>query len=352
MKKLLVILFLLMSGTSTAQLFKYSTFYLSGTATSPMAEQPRYMMDRSTGQLTDITTINPYNYKVSFGLRKIARFDYENKANVFYDGSENPISNSATIGAVSGSEYLLACDLVRNRGNEFINHEYWYRHVSKYWMIKGTYVDKQEINLKHFGADIRGKIDLGKFNLSAGVKHRSHPVYGLNPFTENFNLAVDPWWSVAYDLGYEDDYWYFDGEGNGVDDPYDYYNWNWFAPDGTLVATTDEEFMKYEFGKAVDHYNRTYLNNLGLQQELSIVVGLSYYYYRPKYWIHFWGDIMPKHKGLSDYSYDENNIDFDIGTVLGFKMSKRFGLFLEGRYQKYWDINNYEIKTGINYTIF
>ena len=49
---------------------------------------------------------------------------------------------------------------------------------------------------------------------------------------------------------------------------------------------------------------------------------------------------------------DRSNIDFDIGTVLGFKVSKRFGVFLEGRYQKYWDINNYEIKTGVNYTIF
>ena len=77
---------------------------------------------------------------------------------------------------------------------------------------------------------------------------------------DNFDLETDPWWNVAYDLGYEDTYYYIDGDQNGVDDWYDYYNWNWTSPDGTLVADTDQEFMKYEFGKAVDQYNKTYLD--------------------------------------------------------------------------------------------
>ena len=61
---------------------------------------------------------------------------------------------------------------------------------------------------------------------------------------------------------------------------------------------------------------------------------------------------MPKHKGLSDYSFTEDNIDFDIGGVVGVKITKRIGIFVEGRWRRYWDINNYEFKTGINYTIF
>ena len=93
------------------------------------------MMDRSTGEFTDITVVNAYNYKLNIGLRKIARFDYENKAKIFYDGSENSISTSATIGAVTGGEYLLSCSFVRDRGREFTNHEYWYRHVGKYFLI-------------------------------------------------------------------------------------------------------------------------------------------------------------------------------------------------------------------------
>jgi len=351
MKKLLLYIFLILTNIVNAQILKYSTFYVSGNIESPLVEQDNYMMDRVTGQLTDLTIINPYNYEINIGLRKIARFDYENKAKRFYDGSENTISSNASIGAVTGGEYLLSCSFIRDRGREFTNHEYWYRHVGKYFLVKGEYTDNQEIKLKTFGGDVRGKISFSGFDLSAGVKHRTHPVYGLNPFTENYDLETDPWWNVAYDLGYTDEYYYVDGESNGVDDWYDYYNWHWFAPDGTQVALTDQEFMKYEFGKAVDQYNKQQLDSLGLQQELSAVIGLSYYYYNPKFWIHTWGDVMPKHKGLSEYSYTEDNIDFDIGGVIGTKITKRIGIFVEGRWRRYWDIDNYEFKTGINYII-
>ena len=40
------------------------------------------------------------------------------------------------------------------------------------------------------------------------------------PFEEDFNTG-DPWWTIAYDLGYVDDYWFYDGEQNGIDDPYE-----------------------------------------------------------------------------------------------------------------------------------
>ena len=351
MKKILLLVAWCIAFTSNAQLLKNATFYLSGNIESPLVEQDHYMMDRVTGQLTDLTVINPYNYEINLGIRKIARFGYENKAKRFYDGSESTISSSASIGAVTGGEYLLSCSFVRDRGREFTNHDYWYRYVGKYFLIKGEYIDNQEIKLKTFGGEARGKVDAGNFSFTAGVKHRSHPVYGLNPFMENFDLEIDPWWNVAYDLGYTDEYYYVDGEGNGVDDWYDYANWNWFAADGTQVAITDQEFMKYEFGKAVDQYNKQQLDSLGLQQEVSIVIGTSYYYYRPRFWVHFWGDVMPKHKGLSDYSYDESNIDFDLGGVVGTKLTKRLGIFIEGKWRRYWDIDNYELKTGINYII-
>jgi len=47
-----------------------------------------------------------------------------------------------------------------------------------------------------------------------------------------------------------------------------------------------------------------------------------------------------------------HNIDFDIGGVIGTKITKRIGIFIEGRWRRYWDIDNYELKTGINYSIF
>ena len=357
MKKLLTILFLLVAIVTNAQFFKYSTFYISGNINSPLAEQPHYMMDRSTGEFTDITVVNPYNYKLNLGLRKIARFDYENKAKNFYDGSENSISNTASIGAVSGYEYLLSCAFVRDRGEEFVNHNYWLRYVRRYWLVKGEYIDNQDIKLKHFGGEARGRIKVGKFDFTAGIKHRTHPVYGYMPFEEDFNTS-DPWWTIAYDLGYVDDYWFYDGEQNGIDDPYDYYNWKWYTPEGELIANTDEEFMKYHFGKAIDEYNQKELKAMGLQQELSAVVGVAYYTYTPKFWMHGWIDVLPYHRGLSEYSYvdmdieDKEELDFSAGLIFGTKITKRLGLFIEGRYQRYWNIDNYELKTGINYSIF
>ena len=48
----------------------------------------------------------------------------------------------------------------------------------------------------------------------------------------------------------------------------------------------------------------------------------------------------------------DNNIDFDFGGVIGTKLTKRLGIFVEGRWRRYWDIDNYELKTGINYSIY
>jgi hypothetical protein len=67
-----------------------------------------------------------------------------------------------------------------------------------------------------------------------------------------------------------------------------------------------------------------------------------------------WGDVMPYHHGLSEYSFveiEDNNkiLDFDYGIILGTKINTRLGLFIEGKYQRYWDIKNYELKSGINY---
>ena len=52
----------------------------------------------------------PYDYSVTFGIRKIARFGYENKANTFYDGTEVSWSDAATVGKVQGFEYLFEMD--------------------------------------------------------------------------------------------------------------------------------------------------------------------------------------------------------------------------------------------------
>ena len=44
----------------------------------------------------------PYVYSLTIGIRKIARFGYENIANTFYDGTESNYTDSATVGKVQG----------------------------------------------------------------------------------------------------------------------------------------------------------------------------------------------------------------------------------------------------------
>ena len=48
------------------------------------------------------------------GIRKIARFGYENRANTFYDGTETSYSDAATIGKVRGLEFLFQGKLIKN----------------------------------------------------------------------------------------------------------------------------------------------------------------------------------------------------------------------------------------------
>jgi hypothetical protein len=49
---------------------------------------------------------------------------------------------------------------------------------------------------------------------------------------------------------------------------------------------------------------------------------------------------------------NKTDIDFNLGGVLGVKVTDRLGIFIEGKYQRYWDIENYKMTTGINYSIF
>ena len=81
-------------------------------------------------------------------------------------------------------------------------------------------------------------------------------------------------------------------------------------------------------------------------------------FYKDNFWVHGWGDVLPYHIGLSDFAYvdmdipGKTNLDFNVGLITGAKITKRLGVFTEGRYQRYWDIKNFEVKMGINYSIF
>ena len=85
--KNIIILLLLISSICTSQIkdfFKYSTFYTSMTMGTSFVETEDYTAVNKGYEET--TQINPYDYNFTLGIRKIARYDYEQKS--LRDGEE------------------------------------------------------------------------------------------------------------------------------------------------------------------------------------------------------------------------------------------------------------------------
>ena len=142
MKKLITLIFILLSFTLDAQVidndpsfenkivrkykfkkfvnnlykdvFKYATVYVAGDIGNAYETQrPDYFVRTDPDNLYDVpqvidnTIYHPYDYRIGFGIRKLARFDYEIKAKNYYDGTENNKALSSPTAAVIGFEYLL-----------------------------------------------------------------------------------------------------------------------------------------------------------------------------------------------------------------------------------------------------
>ena len=69
----ILILFCTLVNAQFNDFFTYSTFYTSMTMGTSMVERENYIaIDKG---YEDITVVNPYDYNLTIGLRKIARFD-------------------------------------------------------------------------------------------------------------------------------------------------------------------------------------------------------------------------------------------------------------------------------------
>ena len=178
---------------------------------------------------------------------------------------------------------------------------------------------------------------------------RIHPVYGVNPIDDFWVPGENTFQDLAEDFGYASEPWI---QGFYIDQ-------NWYdvsGGDSVLIATSNDEFFHHYFGDAVASFNERELEKLGLQKEISAVIGLAYYKYTPKFWLHTWVNCLPYHYGLDDYSYEYDNIkdmiEWDAGIILGTRVTKNLGLFIEGTHMKYWDKPIHEVKFGFNYLIF
>ena len=326
---------------------KYSTFYFSVGFDSPFAPAQTFKVDTGAGTFEETTEIIESSYNLTVGVRKLARFKYQVKKSNFYDGSENELSEKALLGTVSGWEYQAKYSQIRAFGQEFIDTESWIRYLGDNFVVKGAYLNYGREDLEFGQFDVRYRKSVGaKWNFTAGLNFRAHPAYGQDPFSDWIGQGND-WWELAYYYGYDDELYEIEPGFN---------DYIWTGPDGNIVAETDGEFYEYIYGDLIYQYNEEVVEALGYQWESSVALGIDFYHYDRKNWIHSWITVMPYSYGLTDYSFNyessETKLDIDFGIVAGMKVNKHFGLFGEARYLSYFGIDSYTIKAGLNYTFF
>jgi hypothetical protein len=361
MKKTIILLGLIVSINAYSQekkeswiksIFKYSTPYVSySESNSLQGRQTFYVTQQS--ELIETSVKNPNNFAFNFGIRKIARFGYEDRIS-FYDGNESKsVTQNSNVGNVDGLEYLVNISNGRQQGMEFSNNQYFVRYVAKNYMLKLEHLKNEIVNIEYNSLDARFKLPIGKrLNFSIGAVARTNPVaYGYNPI-ESY-LEENAWWTLSYNYANHTDqvYQQMDFQGNVIG--YDYF---WYDQNGVQIASSDEDYRRLHFGNVVNAYNAEELSKIGEFTYLSAVAGLDYYFYRRNVWIHGFANVLSYHKVLEGdvrYSYDnfigeDKWLDIQGGIIFGFRINKWFGLFSEYNYQSYWGREIQSIKTGIN----
>jgi len=147
MKKLFLLCLTLITLNISAQdsklqlkkVFKFSTFYGAINGGTSLSDVDVYSV---TNGLQTTTVETPFDYSITLGVRKIARFGYENRANTFYNGTENTFSDAATVGKVKGFEFLFEADYRRVQGENYLDQHHFLRYVSdKDFTVKIEYLE-------------------------------------------------------------------------------------------------------------------------------------------------------------------------------------------------------------------
>ena len=346
MKNILIILFLCLSIIVNAQsdlkkYFKFSTFYAAASGGTSISDVDEYSI--SNGLKTSILE-TPYDYNLSFGIRKIARFGYENRANTFYDGTEQSWSDAATIGKVSGLEFLFELDYKRQEGVNYLDQNHFIRYVANKYILKGEYLEDGFADIEYFEISERYRYKLNnKLSLNIGASQRLSEPYGYNP--------LDEWLLSNGNIHYT---YLAIQEGYSVD----VYNSEYKNPDGNIVATSVEVWEEVVIPQVIADYVEKKRNELDRKMQQSLVLGLDFYHYKKNFWVHTWANLMPWHyDDGGEFSYHNYNdgkqwYDYSGGLIFGYKFNKHLGSFIEGKYNKYWNRELYDFKLGFNYVVF
>ena len=411
MKKLIILLLILIP-TSTAfgqeeekknifkslytDFLKYGTVYGAGDISNSIeAAEPTYFLrtnpDGSLYSIPDVvdnTPVFPYDYRYGFGIRKLARFDYERKPKNFYDGTEEQLVFGAPTSAVQGLEYQFHFEKERWRGEDFTNYNFFLKHTGKYHIVKIQAREVGKINLNFNSAEVRARLPIGeKFSISAGAIVRGHErAYGYNPVeiwlneTEIFldqdgnpilgqdgnpqEFPINQWYGLGREYGYTDHFTETTTDGVTTQD------WIWRDEDGNQVASSDLDFRERIMPGLMNRFNGEAWDLLDPWVEIAPVVGVDFYHYKRDFWLHAYANyILPAHQyiaGEKEFSYlNRNNWgtgglildndleqwdDYSFGASLGTKIGKNLGIFIEGEYSKMWDSKLYQTTFGLNYT--
>ena len=360
MVKKLIILLLFISNITVAQtygikdfkkLLKYSTFYAAVNGGTSLSDVDVFSVDNG---LSTQTISTPYDYNFTIGLRKIARFGYENKAQTFYDGTESNYSDAATVGKVKGLEYLFEVDYKRQEGEDYMDQHHFIRYSSddgcpdkicvNFFAFKIEYLEDGFADIKYFEVSERYRHRKNKnLSFNIGAAHRLAEPYGYDPLSswmlDNGNLHYT---YLALEEGYT----------------VDVFHQLYYDPSGNVVATSSEVWEAVVIPEVLSDYTEKERNKLNKIIQHSIVMGFDYYKYSKSKWLHTWASLMPYHyDDGSEFSYHNFNdgeqwMDYSFGFIYGIKHNKSLGYFLEGKYNKYWNREWYDFKLGLNYTIF
>lgn len=322
--------------------FKYSTLYAAANGNNSLATTEAYSIDGNTVQYDLIQT--PFDYSLTLGIRKIARFGYENRANAFYDGTEKTYGDDATIGKRQGFEFLSEIDYRRQQGRVLVNQHHFLRYVSKRWLAKVEYLEDGFADVKYAEGSQRLRINSkGKLSFNVGIAQRISEAYGYDPIAEwvEANNSVH-YTTLALQQGYS----------------VDFNTQEFLSPNGERVASSVDVWREVVIPKVLSDYAEKQRLLLGDQWCHSLVIGYDYYYNSKDLWLHTWGNFYPYHLDLNnEYSYNtligaNNWLDLSVGVVSGWRVTKSLGFFLEGTYNRYWNRAWHNFSAGVNYVIY
>jgi len=340
MKKFLILLLLLpLLSFSQNKLMKFSTFYAAVNGNTSISDVETFSIEN--GLETSITQ-TPYDYNITLGIRKIARFGYENKANTFYDGTETSWSDGANVGKRNGLEYLFEINYKRQMGDKFVDQNHFIRWVENSYILKGEYLEDGFADISYFETSQRYRLKVGrKFSFNIGAAQRLAEPYGYDPLASwKLDNGGIHYTYLALQEGYN----------------VDVFHQMYYDPNGDVVANNSEVWEAIIIPSVLADYTEKKRNELDKTMLQSLVLGFDFYHYKKDFWVHSWGNVMPYHyNDGNQYAYHKYNdgqwLDYSGGLIFGYKLNKSLGVFTEGKYNKYWNREWYNFKLGINYII-